>query len=210
MANIVEPTDRNEVEFGGAGPTGPQAVQLDAPVRVCRACAANVSAADRFCAACGTDVPTSEETRAHQAPARQAAPSPGSLAAPAGVVVKQYSARTLAAAIILSALLAMCGAVAISSTVFAHTGPIGPRGRAGAPGASGPIGQPGPRGVRGSRGGAGQSGTNGSNGANGAVVTVPAGEQQTGTDSQGYPYGLDASGTACSDNPSTPQPNCPF
>jgi hypothetical protein len=120
--------------------------------------------------------------------------------------VKQYNARIVAAAMFISIVIAMAGAVVLSSTIFSHTGPAGRRGPVGAQGAPGAVGPAGPRGARGIRGGAGQAGANG---ANGAIVTVPAAAQELGTDS-GYPYGTNAAGVACDDNPSSSEPSCPF
>jgi Collagen triple helix repeat (20 copies) len=177
----------------------------------CPSCAAEVGAADRFCPVCGVGIVAGADAPTQQIPtaAQEAAPSatPSDRQAP---VLKQHTARTLAAAIILSSLIAMLGAVALSSTAFSHAGPVGPRGAVGTQGTPGPIGKPGPPGARGRRGAPGLAGSNGTNGANGAVVTAPASAQQTGTDSAGYAYGVNASGVPCSDNPNTPQPNCPF
>ena len=80
-------------------------------------------------------------------------------------------------AIILSAIIAMVGAVAISVTLFASAGPRGPVGLTGATGktgATGALGARGARGPSGARGPAGPAGAKGATGASGMTVLVPS------------------------------------
>jgi hypothetical protein len=182
---------------------------FDVGHRACPKCAVRLDPGDKFCPVCGAEFVAGEASVAQKAAGQQADPP----ARPGALGVKRYGAKTLAAAIILSSLLAMFGAVVLSNTVFAKAGPVGARGAVGARGPIGPIGpigRPGRRGAQGRQGSIGAAGSNGSNGANGSTVTVPSGAQQQGTDSQGYAYGVDASGASCDDNPSVSQPNCPF
>jgi hypothetical protein len=128
--------------------------------------------------------------------------------------------RTLVIARIATGIIALAGAVALSSTVFAHTGPIGPRGLQGTPGLRGPAGFAGPTGPRGrvgrtgamgaigEQGAAGSAGATGADGADGADG-APAGNQDLGTDG-GFAYGTAADGSACDDSPSSSEPCCPF
>jgi hypothetical protein len=111
-------------------------------------------------------------------------------------------------------VIALAGAVALSATVFAHSGPTGARGAQGVSGLRGLAGPVGPRGRRGregatgaseQQGAAGAAGADGVNGANGA----PAGNQDLGTDG-GYPYGTAADGSACDDSPDSTEPGCSF
>jgi Collagen triple helix repeat (20 copies) len=79
-------------------------------------------------------------------------------------------------AIILSAIIAIVGAVAISATLFASAGPRGPVGLTGVTGKTGPTGAQGAtgaRGPRGARGPAGVAGPKGATGARGMTVPVP-------------------------------------
>lgn len=199
MATAVPPTPRD------SGENDP----FDSGHRACPRCAARIDPGDNFCPACGaasapTDAPVSQKDSNQQA---------ASPVRPGATEAKRYGPKTLAAAIILSSLLAMSGAVVLSNTVFAHTGPVGPQGAAGARGPIGSIGETGRLGRRGPQGRPGSTGTagsNGSNGTNGATVTVASGAVQQGTDAQGYAYGVDASGQSCDDNPSVSDPNCPF
>src|ERR1700730_11450918 len=77
---------------------------------------------------------------------------PAAVPLSAPIAVKQYSRKTLAAAIVLSGVIAMFGAVLLSSTVFSHTGPTGHPGAVGAQGVAGHVGKLGPRGPRGGQG----------------------------------------------------------
>ena len=91
-------------------------------------------------------------------------------------------------AIILGAIIAIVGAVAISATLFASAGPRGPVGLTGAtgnPGPTGARGATGARGPRGARGPAGVAGAKGATGARGITVPVPvtaSGATLAGTD----------------------------
>src|SRR6202142_3940224 len=66
--------------------------------------------------------------------------------------------RTLVIACIATGFIALAGAVALSATVFSHTGPIGARGAQGTPGLRGPMGFAGPEGPRGRVGRTGATG----------------------------------------------------
>jgi hypothetical protein len=79
-------------------------------------------------------------------------------------------------AIILSAIIAIVGAVVISATLFASAGPrgsVGLTGATGKTGVTGARGATGARGPRGARGLAGPAGAKGATGAAGMTVRVP-------------------------------------
>jgi hypothetical protein len=130
---------------------------------------------------------------------------------------KDHTTRTVIICCLITAIVAMIGAVALSSTVFAHTGPTGARGVAGQVGPTGIRGVHGRRGQTGKQGKQGvngQAGANGADGENGAPgATGAPGTDNTfnaGTDGQGYAFGTAADGSPCSDNPDTTGEFCPF
>jgi hypothetical protein len=153
---------------------------------------------------------TTTAPRNGQVPTGQLPTETTPLSAPVSIPkpVKQYSRKALAAAIILSGVIAMFGAVLLSSTVFSHTGPTGPRGAVGAQGLTGHIGKKGPQGRAGVAGQVGQAGANGVNGANGTSVAVPVPVSSFSTDAQGFAFGVNSAGHSCSNNPEVGLPIC--
>src|ERR1035441_10488346 len=110
--------------------------------------------------------------------------------------------RTFVIAIVLTALFAMGGAVALNSTVFSHTGPrgiagargpVGPQGVQGRQGARGPRGAVGRRGVQGATGATGATGARGAAGTTAIVISPTAGLTYK-YDAQGYLYVYNKSG----------------
>jgi hypothetical protein len=105
-------------------------------------------------------------------------------------------------AIALACSLVGCaGAVALSSTVFSHTGPRGARGyvgRTGATGARGPRGLQGQQGEHGERGEQGREGQKGEKGAPGETLPSPFFRN-----SEGY-----VEGPGCSNAPTVSLPVC--
>lgn len=113
--------------------------------------------------------------------------------------------RTFVIAIVLTALFAIGGAVALNSTVFSHTGPrgiagapspVGPQGVQGLQGARGPRGAVGRRGVQGATGATGAKGATGARGvaATTAIVISPTAGLTYRYDAQGHLYVYNKSG----------------
>ena len=101
---------------------------------------------------------------------------------PVPAVERPPSFKRMWVAIVLSAVIAIVCAVALSATLFASTGPRGPVGLTGATGKTGAIGARGPRGARGSAGLAGATGARGASGMTVLVPTTASGLSLVGTD----------------------------
>jgi hypothetical protein len=99
-------------------------------------------------------------------------------------------------------LVALAGAVALSSTVFSHTGPRGPRGYAGLAGKTGATGHSGATGQKGEQGEKGEKGEHGEKGEKGKPgETLPGPSYYL--DAEGY-----LNGPGCDSNPKSSLPAC--
>jgi Collagen triple helix repeat (20 copies) len=101
---------------------------------------------------------------------------------PVPAVERPRSFTRMWVAIILSAVIAVACAVALSATLFASAGPRGPAGATGKAGATGATGARGPRGARGPAGLAGSTGPRGASGMTVVVPTTASGVTLVGTD----------------------------